>query len=378
MLIEAGADFDNTDLGLTLERRNLIVARALLEAGVTLKKEPVILKAVKWGDHSLVRDLIAAGADVNELGDLEVGALIEAVYEEDEELIEILLEAGADINRCYYKEEQRSYITALSAAMSEDNVEMVRVLLKYGASPHDSEALYYAVVSYRQVGVMVGTLLSEFDKRFPQGNRWYGPAALKVAICEGNFPLMKDLKQRTAVNSFCNDTDRRYSWQKWFDPLQDVGSTLPLAVAIQKDYGTSLKETQWLLESGADPNSIVSTSPRRTALSMAVFTKSVKMVELLLKHGADINQPATKGIERTALQQAAEVGSFEIAQMLSDLGADINAAPARSEGGTALQLTARKGYLGIVLLLLKVGTDINAPPAKANGRTALEGAAEWG
>ena len=65
VLIEAGAEVDDETLGLSLDRHSLPIARAILEAGVIFGKEPIVLKAVKWGDIALIKDLLAAGADVN-------------------------------------------------------------------------------------------------------------------------------------------------------------------------------------------------------------------------------------------------------------------------------------------------------------------------
>ncbi|KAF7973986.1 hypothetical protein HWV62_13589 [Athelia sp. TMB] len=122
------------------------------------------------------------------------------------------------------------------------------------------------------------------------------------------------------------------------------------------------------------PPSLVGTDePDFTSLALQPSRRGYDIVRLLLEHGADVNAPAGyvhEGVEykRTALQIATYHGEFDIVQLLVERGADVNA-PAGPDD-TVLQDAAYHGHLNSVQLLLEHGADINAL-AGSNG-TALE------
>jgi Ankyrin repeats (3 copies) len=148
--------------------------------------------------------------------------------------------------------------------------------------------------------------------------------------------------------------------------------------AIRTDKRNEFWVVRMLLRGGADPNSIVIESPKRTALLAAIDQKNLALVKALAAAGADANANLTAGIIRTPLQLAVEKASMDIVHVLLQYGADVNAPPHERYGATALQFAAIGGYVGIAYLLLDRGAEVNASPAKIGGRTALEGAAEHG
>ena len=78
----------------------------------------------------MVKDIVAAGANVNAVDNTEYSALIGAAYENNLEMVKILLAAGVD------KSVNATYIfggTALMLAAKSNNPEMVKVLLAAGA-----------------------------------------------------------------------------------------------------------------------------------------------------------------------------------------------------------------------------------------------------
>ena len=160
-----------------------------------------------------------------------------------------------------------------------------------------------------------------------------------------------------------------------------------LAVAMDKYHEGRIDVVRKLLRNGGDPNGIVarphwssnhSIWVQKTALLLAIQTKSLPLVELFISAGSDIHRPARLGVRRTPLQQACEVGNMEIVNFLLQRGADVNEAPAIAGGATSLQLCAIGGHIGIAHVLLERGADVHAAAAERHGRTALEGAAEWG
>ena len=108
------------------------------------------------------------------------------------------------------------------------------------------------------------------------------------------------------------------------------------------------KAVQLLLEHGADPNKRMRYS--WTPLHLAVRSGSDEAVRLLLKHGANVNDKDKWC--RTALHGAS---SFEVALALLECGADVNAQD--WNGVRPLERATKKGHHDVVQLLLKHRTE---------------------
>lgn len=95
-------DFGDSPLSEAAELGHVELVKYLLEKGAMLKlkgQKVVLHGAVRGGNAEMVKILLAAGADVNEVGDLKDTALhVAAEWNEDDEISKLLLEAGADIN----------------------------------------------------------------------------------------------------------------------------------------------------------------------------------------------------------------------------------------------------------------------------------------
>lgn len=435
-MLKAGADISSPEDGDSsasllhgaLRIRHRALVQAILDSDVDVRSPEILELAAKWGDVSIVKDLISAGAtfsaDFCNEEPRYCSALYYAVRAGDRNMVDALLEAGAPQNDDPYR-------TPLRAAVQNRDRAMVTYLLSRGADPNDSDALL-AAISKRRVRLqaansipdddagnsdpedfqsggfdpnvddyssydsdntdcdsldydsdggpcyggkctanmdMVRLLVSSFKNRYPGGKKDYGHCALTKSIDCGAFEVAEYLIKRKIG----------------IDP-GECSMTTPLAQAIKVEGGARLHLVRMLLECGIHPNAIVAESmlpniralSRKTALLTAIPTKHIPLLQLLINYGASVNFPTGKGIQRTPLQEAAEIGSFEIVQFLLGRGASVNGKPARRCGGTALQLAAIHGHAGIVGLLLQEGADVNAPGALIEGRTALEGAAEHG
>lgn len=318
-----------------------------------------LVQAVKWGNHSIIEELLAMGANPDsftEISGEQCTALAVSIQQKDIKSRQLLLDAGADVN-CIPRGSIR--LTALKAAVRTGEMKAVDHIFSIGADPDDSQALVEALP---QGMLMVEKLLTAFTTRYPHGKNEYGKEVLELATRREDFQLLERLLQ-AKVGVYPRSGD----------------SSL-LGVALCNWNRTSLGIFQRLVDESDNPNCIVNRSSheQNTALLAAICLKDCQKVQLLLNAGADVNWPATRGVKRTPLQKAAEVGVLELVQLLLDNGALVNAPPAERGGATGLQLAAIGGFVGIAELLLIDGADANAPAARVYGRTALEGAAEYG
>ena len=400
-MIDLGADvsMDCTESGPplleALKRQNEALVLSLLDADADpnygrvqkgdrrANKEPSIALAVKWANHSVIENLIFAGADVNDCTTHpnSDAPLTIAVMGRDRDMIIFLLGLGADINN----PETRKYGgTALEAAV-ESGVEMARFLLRNGADPNDSWALQKAIFSHEKV---LDFLLKRWRVSYPMQKGDFGIRVLAEAVVTGSERVIRLMLENgvSAEVMVCIDGE----------------SATPFGHAIAKQQANFTGCLELFLKKGCKANGVVAEAsrsrfypgaserftiqqdhgftprPRITALLAAIDTRNISTVQLMIRHGGDVNFPARGRIKRTPLQRAAEIGSLDIVDLLLNYCANVNAPAAERCGGTALQLAAIGGYIPIACKLLSHGADPNAPASRENGRTALEGAAEHG
>ena len=388
-LLDAGAEIDfhgvkswgyfrGPPLAQALQHGNARLVFALLEAGADPNYDlgsdikPSLELAVKCGDPAVVRAVIEAGANLDRNG----LALTTAIKCRNKDLAITLLHAG-----CRFDDSRlaKSDETALGAAVGADDLDFVRLVIEWGADPHDPDALHLA---WKHNPAAFDLILGEHASRYPKGRKEWGAAILKEALDLNDFQSFQQILKRGADPNYYPGIFECYM------EFDADGKTTLFGYAISKSNNTRIKFVEFLLlqqqMSGCTPETIVfDTIPdvvrvRYTAFLAAIESGGLPTIELLLRHGANVNYPVRNSIRRTPLQKAAEIGNTDVVDLLLKRGADPNGRAAHKAGGTALQLASIGGYLRIVQLLLNEGADVNAPPSKIEGRTPLEGAAEHG
>ncbi|RDW57819.1 hypothetical protein BP5796_12620 [Coleophoma crateriformis] len=364
-----------------LQRQNKAIVDAILEIGVNIRHESRVMEsramesrvmeyAGLWGDIPVIEDLINMGANIN--GGQNITALTAAVGSRNKGLVKLLLERGASPSaKASPIVTAVRTVTPLTRAIENEDDDMIQFLISCGADPADEDA-FCSVIKWH--GELFDMLLRAFSSKYPSGKLSFGGAPLILAVKIGDITLLtRMLAAKFDVNGFCEQGECE---------LTALGFVIR-HVKRADERSPIIRE---LLNHG-DPNSIVLRPGEyvrlkriysKTALLVAVESRSEYIVELLLAKGADIHRPARRGLKRTPLQRACEVGSFKMVKLLLEHGAGVNEEPAQRDGATALQLAAISGSIRIAELLLSRGALVHAAPAKVGGRTALEGAAEHG
>ncbi|CZR63647.1 uncharacterized protein PAC_13544 [Phialocephala subalpina] len=333
----------------------------LLDAGGNANVAPIdswtphtlLTSAISNGDAALVRILLESKAEVNMMTKYSITALQAAASVNDVEIVQILVDAGADVDAPFGNRYETARVVAakngkfkhqvspIQFAAYNDNIEIVQILL-------DLEANVDGYIQYPR-----DESLDDVDEE----NDYFDVACLKtplqLAVSNKNIILVRLLLLSGA------------------DPnAQNYGDT-PLQIAARND---DIALVRLLLRNGAHVNTAARKNGGRTALQAAAYTGNGGVVQILLHEGANVNALPAYRHGRTAMQAAAQGGHTEILRTLRELGGDVNAKASPRGGRTCLQVAAENSDTEMIRLLLKFRAEVNAPAASEMGRTALQAA----
>jgi ankyrin repeat protein len=312
------------------------LACCLLPSGGTAgdkgKLNNALLAAVRDGDATVVRELLARGADVDARDEGGATALMQAALNADVAMMQVLLTDGADVNA-----RNKAQTPALLWALHEPG--KVKLLLDRGAVVPDEAVFLAAGLAGSRPTLQ---LLADKGAKLNASRQGYTP--LMAAIYGGDRDTIGYLLEQ--------GVDLKAKTRSGYTALYAAAARPGNADLVGL-----------LLEKGADPNARVQiTEPAAdlfTPLLVAALHGDAKTVQLLLDRGADANvQGGAFG--RTALLGAATAASADAVQLLLASGADVNAKD--HLGNTPLQWAKRRGETDVVKVLEKAGaTEPTAP-----------------
>jgi ankyrin repeat protein len=383
VLLAAGAEVNavkggSTALDDAVVGRHPEVVKLLIGAGA--RPGTFSLSFAAGGPPEVVEALLARGAPVRGAPGRE--ALVAAALHDDTPMARRLVEAGADTGGPAMGQ------SALDAAVSRGNSEMVSLLLAAGARP-SQKTLDDAVAAGRPE-------VQRLVAQAPGAPARPGPAALVKAAGESNIAGIElALAAGVDVNALAGDTALvhaarsgavegvRRLLKAGANPNLPGGSgVLPLSAAAMSGRVEILG---MLLAAGAriEGHSSVDGADHGTALRWAVSSDRVENVAFLLKAGARPDAPFDGILYGTILAEAVGRGRVDVARLLLAAGADVNArrmigVVAGSKGLEAPPLTvaASRGSAAMVEALLEAGASVDVRDGA--GRTALERAQEAG
>lgn len=111
------------------------VVKVLTEAIAKNKREEELFRAIENGKPTIVRKLISEGVNINAKKDNGMTALYLATEKGHFHIVRLLLEAGADVNAALNKKgNDRGGQTPLFVAVQKGDTNIVRQLIKWGAN----------------------------------------------------------------------------------------------------------------------------------------------------------------------------------------------------------------------------------------------------
>ena len=304
---------------------------ALSDAVYAAADDPPLVAAAEAGDVTAVRDLLAAGADVDAASVDGATALHWAAHRDLPGLVRLLIDFGADVSAT-----NRYGVQPIALAATNGSAVVLDQLLTAGADPNAS---------------MPGgeTALMTAARAGP-------PDAVRVLLRAGADPNARDdLSGQTAVMwaAARNNAPAVHA-------LSELGADLHVRTAgppppPSRSYFRSPPPTSF------------------TALLFAVRAGAIDAVRALLDAGADVNDTLSDG--QSALVVAAANAHWELADYLLDRGADPNLSGAgwnalhqtvrtrrpNPSGGIAGPIpTGRVDSIDVVRKLIAKGVDLNA------------------
>jgi ankyrin repeat protein len=397
-----------TALHWAVERDDLEMADLLLRAGARVDARtregvmPLQLAAIN-GSAQMLDRLLKAGADPNApLTAASDTAVMMAARTGQPEAIRVLLEGGANVNA----KENWGGTTALMWAVSEGHIDAARALIAAGADVN-ARSNYVAAANGRgfEGRTPVANRTDPKTEEFASG--WLTPltlaaregdveltrvlldagadvntvagdgkTALAVAVFNGNYDAASLLVDRKAD---VNTADaQRFTPLFWAVDRRNMETAPNFPWMVTADPMPLIRK---LLDAGANPNALVNNTPRArmregsprivfsTALMRAAFAADLELVKLLLDRGAD---PKIVSRDSETMLSAAAGLAFihgyhrgkgaeqrlQVVKLFVELGNDVNWHD--DYGITPLMAAGNYGNVPIIQYLIDAGADLSA------------------
>jgi ankyrin repeat protein len=289
LLLEYGADVDETDLHLVLESPqddDVSVAKLLLEKGADVNEvmdnglSPLqyVLEEDQFGE-AMVALLLDYGADVNvtdEDGRTPLHCILESPNDDLLCVARLLLENGADVNEVMNDGRRPLQYVLEDDQFWEGRDVMVELLLEYGADVNETDEngrtpLHWLLESPNGNNVLVAQLLLE------------NGADVNAVSNDGRRPLQYALENKDCEVSI---VELLLDYGAIVHVTDHCGRT-PLHWLLEAHLGDELSIAKLLLEKGANVNAVSNDwlSVLKCALDEGY---DADVVLLLLEHGADV------------------------------------------------------------------------------------------
>jgi len=288
------------------------VAMMLLDRGadsnvINEKQTPLILASAN-GDDVLVEQLLACGANVNEMQGIGDTALHVAVVPRRDShneafvsIVQRLLKSGAEPN-AHNDEGKTPLYLACNPTLAEVNVGIVHILLENGANPNihaccspwlgDSPLSLAAIRGNSELAM----LLIKFGARVNHSDG-DGRTALHFAVGRGSVYYVRRMESVKSEVSII--AEKLLSAGADVNTIERNGSS-PLYLACEAGKADFVK---LLLSHGANPNISLDTTDKYP-LHAACKGQHYDAVKLLLEYNADVNVRDRN--DKTALHYALE------------------------------------------------------------------------
>jgi ankyrin repeat protein len=312
-LVEHGADIKNADINYPISFGYLDMVKYLVEEkGLDIKKADLKI-TINNNNLEILKYLVEHGADIKETD------LFEAIRNNKLEMLKLLVENGADVNAQY----EGDSILWRAKHVLERNSPIIAYLKQHGAKLATKELLIDAI-DRNDLNEVKNLLKKGFDIKNDDVNaaiRNNHLEILKVLVDHGAKPYDSDVVKYSSseIVEYLQEIGTKISEQNLlFVYKRKLGADLSLAISWR-----SLKMIKELVSKGADVNEKWDIS-LDTPLHYAARINNFEMVKFFVEHGANVN--ATNGrSNESVLKHANKYSDKEIIDYLVQHGAKLSA-----------------------------------------------------
>jgi ankyrin repeat protein len=284
-------------------RQGIAVAAICSAAfAIVMAAEPTLLDVTERGDRAAAMRLLARGANPNTAAADGTTAIMYAAANDDVELVRALIKAGANV-----KLQNQFGTSALTEAAIIGSAPIIDVLLKAGANANtrnpQGETPLMAVA--RTGKVDAAKLLLEAGADINAKESFGGQSALMWAAAQSQPEMIKLLASRGAdlnARGLVHQWERKVITEPRPKDMNKGGFT-PLLYAARQGCVECVRQ---LAAAGADLD--VEDPDRVTPLNMALLNMHFELAAVLIKAGADVDKWDLYG--RSPLYMAADVSTL--------------------------------------------------------------------
>jgi uncharacterized protein len=341
--------------------KNLIAGIFLTALLASAAGEVRLADAAQQGDRAAVRDLLNQKEDVNKAQGDGMTALHWAASNDDLEMVQLLLSAGANVKA----ETRLGAITPLFMACKSGNASIVEALLKAGASASapDAHGTTPLMMAAAAGGADAVKVLLEHGADANAKETSHGQTALMFAAAFDRDAAIKvlmahgaDAKITTkAVDPGCGsvfDVNGCVETDENGDPVDENGKPLPKEKESDKaksPEGKAPASAKVEPDAKAQPDKVAGTTPDSTTqvadLQAQVQKLSAQIDELQKHPGAKPKKSKDAAADKNVAAAAKKKRERHGATVMG--------------GMTALLFAARDGQMEAARALLEAGADVN-------------------
>jgi ankyrin repeat protein len=311
--------------------------------------------AASLGDVAVMRVFLERGENIEERSIGFASPLCAACAANNLDAVAFLLERGAKLRP------DDAFIPPMVAAVSNGHVELVKLLLRSGATIDDAAPGVPGACIQCRYSMLKLLLDAGLDLDRKVHGKTLREACARAAQLNDHEALHAWLHGKPVEERVI--AEERRARKEWEAMRDGISGKEPVALGVERN--SKLAEAEALVRAAGKAALGWTNDEEEPVICIAALRGALGAVSALLEAGADPNTVAPHSL-MTPLIRAAEGGHREVAQLLLAKGADVNAQAA----GRFTALTAAVDYAepGLVRLLREAGAQTRIKPA--DGRTA--------